>query len=227
MKIFPLFRLGLSVLACTFSILQAATKPDDRVKFDNDQARVLFVTSPAGAKSEMHEHKMNRVMIYLDAGKMSLTDPAGKVQMLNFKAGEALWSPSGGLHVSVNESPQPVRIVEVELKSSPSAAATAKTGPLDWVKVDPNRYKVEIENDQVRVVRARYGPHEKGVMHEHPFNYAVAFLTEAKMQVTSPEGESKSATVEAGTVTWGKASKHIEENLNNKPLEVLVVEFKK
>jgi hypothetical protein len=31
---------------------------------------------------------MNRVMIYLDAGKMTLTDPNGKVETLNFKAGE-------------------------------------------------------------------------------------------------------------------------------------------
>ncbi|MFQ5845458.1 MAG: hypothetical protein ACE5JG_10785, partial [Planctomycetota bacterium] len=37
----------------------------------------------------------------------------------------------------------------------------------DPVTVDPKHYKLEFENDQVRVLRISYGPHEKSVMHEH------------------------------------------------------------
>jgi len=201
---------------------------DEPAKIDNNQARVLVVTSAPDAKSALHEHTMNRVMIYLDAGKMTLTDTAGQVETLNFRAGEVLWSPATKRpHVSLNVGDHPVRIIEVELKSQPGRDTTPQPGPLDWVKVDPNRYKVEIENDQVRVIRARYGPREKGVMHEHPFNYLVAFLTECNLKVTTPEGESKVGTRVAGDVTWGQPTKHSEENLNDKPLEVIVVEFKK
>src|SRR5262245_41589314 len=218
----------LSFAAAVCAVAFAAEAADDRVKIDNDQARVLVVTSAPGAKSDLHEHKMNRVMIYLDPGKMTLTDSAGKVETLNFKAGDALWSAATTRpHVSLNAGDKPVRIVEVELKSKPGGPSTAKLGALDWVKVDPKRYKVEIENDQVRVVRAHYGPHEKGVMHEHPWNYVVAFLTDCKLKVTNPEGESRTATREPGDVTSSGPSKHLEENLNDKPLEVVVVEFKK
>lgn len=38
----------------------------------------------------------------------------------------------------------------------------------DPVKVDPKHYKVQFENDRVRVLRITYGPHEKSVMHDHP-----------------------------------------------------------
>ncbi len=38
----------------------------------------------------------------------------------------------------------------------------------DPVKVDSKHYKVELENDQVRVLRINYGAGEKSVMHEHP-----------------------------------------------------------
>ncbi|MFN2500252.1 MAG: hypothetical protein ABR557_14310, partial [Pyrinomonadaceae bacterium] len=38
----------------------------------------------------------------------------------------------------------------------------------DPVKVDPKHYSVEFENAQVRVLRIKYGPHEKSVMHWHP-----------------------------------------------------------
>ncbi|HEV8541744.1 MAG TPA: hypothetical protein VGR78_05080 [Verrucomicrobiae bacterium] len=200
---------------------------DDPVKIDNAQTRVLVVNSPSDAKSQMHEHKMNRVMIYLDPGQMTLTSASGEVQTLNFKAGEVLWSPAAGMHVSHNISRHPVRIVEVELKSKPdSTKAASKTGALDWVKVDPRRYTVELENDQVRVVRGRWNPGDKGLLHEHPFNYMVAFLTDAKLKVTDPEGEAHMATNAGGDVAWGLASKHIEENINDKPLEAVVVEFK-
>ena len=216
--------LSLAALLCAFAL--AAEAADDRVKIDNDQARVLVVSSAPGAKSELHEHTMNRVMIYLDAGKMTLTDAEGKVVTLNFKAGEALWSPATGQHVSLNVSDHPVRIVEVELKSKPGGRKTIKPSALDPVKVDPKRYKVELENDQVRVVRARYEAHEKGVMHEHILNRVVTYLTEGKMKVTTPEGESKTVTSAPGDVTWGGHATHIEENLNDKPFEVMVVEFK-
>src|SRR6266446_1847225 len=128
----------LMSIALVCAVTFAAETADDRVKIDNDQARVLAFTSAPGAKSELHEHKMNRVMIYLDAGKMTLTDIAGKVETLNFKAGEVLWSkPTTRPHVSLNLSDQPVRIVEVELKSKPGGPSTTKPTALDWVKVDP------------------------------------------------------------------------------------------
>ena len=49
----------------------------------------------------------------------------------------------------------------------------------DAVKVDPQHYTVVSENDQVRILKVHYGPHEKSVMHSHPATVAV-FLTDAK-----------------------------------------------
>jgi quercetin dioxygenase-like cupin family protein len=220
-----LTRLFLSMMVLLAALTARAA--EDAVKIDNDQVRVLVVSSAADAKSPRHEHKMNRVMIYLDPGKMTLTEASGHVQTLNFKAGEVLWSPAAGMHVSQNISGHAVRIVEIELKSRPeSAKAPVKTGPLDWVKVDPRRYKVELENDQVRVVRARWKAGDQGPLHEHPFNYVVAFLTDAKLQVTNAAGESGRATERAGEVAWGTMSKHREENVNDQPLELVVVELK-
>ncbi|MBI4662128.1 MAG: hypothetical protein HY735_25180 [Verrucomicrobia bacterium] len=217
--------LALAATAFVFAFIARAA--DDRVKIDNDHARVLVVASTPGAKSELHEHKMNRVMIYLDAGQMTLTDATGKVETLNFKAGQVLWSPATTQpHVSLNVSDHPVRIVEVEIKSNRGRLGTTQPSSLDWVKMDPRHCKVEIENDQVRVIRARYGPHETGVMHEHAWSYIVVFLTDCNLKVTRPEGESATAIKAAGEVSAGGPSKHVEENLSDKPLELVVVEFK-
>lgn len=222
---FRVTKITFASVACA-SALQAFAA-EDSVKIDNDQARVLVVNSAPDVKSAMHQHMMNRVMIYLDAGKMTLTDPQGQVQTLNFKAGEVLWSPAGGLHTSLNVSGHPVRIVEIELKSKPGGTSALKLPELDWVKVDPKHCKVEIENDQVRVIRARYGPHEKGVLHEHSLNFVVAFLTAGSFQVTPLNGEPRTVTKSAGEVTSGGPAKHVEENLNDTAFELVAVEFKK
>jgi quercetin dioxygenase-like cupin family protein len=200
---------------------------DNNVKFDNEQARILFVTSATDAKSALHDHKVNRVMIYLDPGEITLTEQNGNAKRLKFKAGEALWSPASGLHVSHNVSGHPVRIVEVEIKSKAGEGGASKLPALDPIKVDPKRYKVVLENDQVRVMRVRYGAHEKGVMHEHVLNRAVTFLTDGQMKITTADGESKIQKTAAGDITWGGQAKHVEENLGDQPFEVVVVEFKK
>ena len=64
--------------------------------------------------------------------------------------------------------------------ATPSAQST-RTDP---VRVDPKHYKVEVENDQVRVLRIKYGPHEKSVMHGHPSTVAV-FLIECAYSAPS------------------------------------------
>src|ERR1041385_9109102 len=96
--------IRLCLLNCAFAVAMANHAAENNVKFDNDEARVLFVTSPTDAKSALHEHKVNRVMIYLDGGEITLTDQNGKVQALKFKAGEALRSPASGPHISHNVS---------------------------------------------------------------------------------------------------------------------------
>ena len=44
----------------------------------------------------------------------------------------------------------------------------------DAVKVDPKHYSVMSENDQVRILKAHDGAHEKSVMHSHPDVVAVS-----------------------------------------------------
>lgn len=95
----------------------------------------------------------------------------------------------------------------------------------DAVKVDPKHYKVEFENDQVRVLRITYGPHEKSVMHEHPASVAV-FLTETHGKFTLPDGKTEEAHPKAGSTQWNAGGKHLPENIGDKPFELILVEVK-
>jgi quercetin dioxygenase-like cupin family protein len=67
----------------------------------------------------------------------------------------------------------------------------------DPVKVDAKHYKVEFENEQVRVLRIKYGPGEKSVMHDHPDSTTV-FSTEHHVKFSYPDGETEQVDAKAG-----------------------------
>ena len=95
----------------------------------------------------------------------------------------------------------------------------------DAVEVDPQHYTVVSENDQVRILKVHYGPHEKSVMHSHPATVAV-FLTDAKGQFAFPDGKKQDFDVKAGQSQYQAATTHLPENTGDKGMEVIVVELK-
>jgi quercetin dioxygenase-like cupin family protein len=217
---------SLVLLAATASVLRSQTPPNP-VVIDNDQVRVLKVSDLPHHKGQLHEHLMNRVMIYLNAGHMVLQYENGKTDDQQVKAGEVRWSKAGGKHISENVGDAPVEIVEIELKSKPGGASKPITAALDTLKVEPTVYTKLFENDQVRVVRAKLAPHAKVKQHEHTLNRVQVFLTDFTIKVTAADGTVKQIARKAGEVVFAPPAKHEEENLAATPAEVILVELKK
>jgi quercetin dioxygenase-like cupin family protein len=97
---------------------------------------------------------------------------------------------------------------------------------LDAVSVDPKHYyKVDVENDEVRVIRFHLGPKEISPMHSHPPNVLVA-STDGHIKVTGKDGNVRDITRKAGGVTYRPAETHTVENLDDKDYESVVVELK-
>lgn len=216
LKICRLFAL----LAGGAAFLSAQTS---QTVVDNDDVKVLKVTVQPHQKTRLHQHTVNRVMVYLQAGRQTIAYQDGKKTVLNWKPGEAKWSPASGMHIAEITSDQPVTIVEIELKK-PGTAHPAS--PLDPVKVDPQHYKVELENQQVRILRVKIPGHAVAPMHEHALNRVVTYLSDQDFRVTSADGKVEHPTHHAGDVTWSGLARHKEENLAATPFEVLVVEVK-
>ena len=95
----------------------------------------------------------------------------------------------------------------------------------DPVQVDPKNWKVEFENDQVRVLRVKIDPHGKLGMHEHPANLLIT-LTDGRVKDVFPDGKTAERDFKAGQATWRPAVKHANENLTDKPTESILVELK-
>ena len=95
----------------------------------------------------------------------------------------------------------------------------------DATVVDPDHYKVEFENDQVRVLRINYAPGDKSVMHSHPEG-VVVFLNDGSGKFTYPDGKTEDMKFTAGLTIWTQATTHQPENTGDKPFEVIQIEMK-
>lgn len=106
-----------------------------------------------------------------------------------------------------------------------SSASAPRPSSADPVSVDSKHYHVELENERVRVLRVKYGAHEKSVMHSHPACFAI-FLTASRAKFTFPDGKSEERSWKAGDTMSMPAETHLPENLDDRPLEVVLIEFK-
>src|SRR4051794_36211762 len=213
-----------TILICLAAQALSAAEPSATF-FENDQVKVLRALEKPHVKGKFHEHKMNRVMIYMQPGSQRFEYEGGKkAETFNWKAGEVKWSPSGGMHSPEVTTDEPFNIIEVELKNKGNAKKV--TGPRDVLKADPKHYKLEFENDQVRVLRVKVGPHDAIPMHEHTLNRVTVVLTDQHVRSTDSDGKVETVEHKAGEASWGGPKTHKEESLSDKPTELLIIEIK-
>jgi uncharacterized RmlC-like cupin family protein len=107
-----------------------------------------------------------------------------------------------------------------------STAPKPQIAGQDPVNVDPKHYKVELENEQVRVLRVNYGAHEKSAMHSHPDSVAI-FQNDVHCMFTFPDGNSEEHRFRAGQALYTPAGSHLPENLSNQPIDLVLIELKR
>lgn len=88
---------------------------------------------------------------------------------------------------------------------------------------DEPRFKTELENDQLRVVRVHLGPHERLPMHEIPPHVTI-WLTDARLRITYADGRRELRHFRAGEVQWVAVGKHSGENVGERAVEFVAVE---
>jgi hypothetical protein len=86
-------------------------------------------------------------------------------------------------------------------------------------------YKLEIDNQWVRVLRMKQAPHEKTPLLQHPATVIVS-LTDSHQKFIAANGKATEVVRKAGEVSYLTSSTRAEENISDQPLEEIVVELK-
>jgi hypothetical protein len=205
--VFVLTLLGSAVLRAQNAPAPAAIAQ----RLDTPQARVYVATlQPHTPSISRNGHATNRVLIYMDDGAMTIKEGSGTTS-LAFKRGDVRWRPAGGPYTAENTSDHPIRILEIDLKGPP--AGPAPVTRLDPAAVDPQHYKVDFENEFVRVLRVHFGAGEKGATHEHILNRVVFYVNDQP-------------NAKADDVRMSGAATHAEANDSASPADRIAVELK-
>jgi hypothetical protein len=190
-------------------------------------ARVQLSAGVPGEVTKPHVHLTNRVMIYFQAGTNTIRYPDGKVSPEYFGAGAVQWNNAMGTHTATITAMGPVDIAHVELKSPPGMVPAVKYAARDPSVVDPVHFRVEIDNNQVRVLRLHLGRGEKTLMYEERLERLLVPLTEAQLKTTGADGATKTARYRPGEVQWLTPGTQNDENAGDTPYEAILVEFKR
>jgi beta-alanine degradation protein BauB len=99
----------------------------------------------------------------------------------------------------------------------------------DAARVQPQSYRVVLENERLRVLeynsRPGMGVCGSGV-HSHPAHLSV-LLSDARVRETAADGKViDTGTMPLGTVFWSEAVTHTTENLGGSGIRCLLIELK-
>jgi hypothetical protein len=174
------------------------------VFFENDYVRLVNVTIARGERVPPFEQYAPRMVAidYNDRGRATYVEGAPPE-----KAGLP--------------SERAIREIRVELKSAPPSEPHG----LDAIRLEPHRFRVEFENDHVRIVRLRFAAREKGIMVHHPPR-VLATITDVAVKLRFHDGRTDERGAPAGVAAWLDAETLQTENANDAPLEVVLIEPK-
>ncbi|HKV23759.1 MAG TPA: hypothetical protein VJN93_04140 [Candidatus Acidoferrum sp.] len=96
----------------------------------------------------------------------------------------------------------------------------------DAAHSDPKDVKVAFENDQIRVLHARYRPHQKIAEHSHPARVVIC-VTAMHVLTKIANGQSQELRCNPGDARWSEPVTHSVENLEDAPFEVVEIELKR
>jgi quercetin dioxygenase-like cupin family protein len=113
------------VIACAFVVVtkgtaaaaQAGVKYSTKVVLENERVRVKDVIFPPGVlDTGMHTHELPHVGVILTKGSLTFTEADGKRETVAFEAGSVGFRGANATHQVSNAGPEPMRVIEVELK---------------------------------------------------------------------------------------------------------------
>lgn len=96
-------------------------------QFENEHVQVWKSVIAPDQPLEMHRHDNPRAIIALKGGTLTVVSDAGERRDMTWETGRAYWldaDPPGELHGDVNEGPEPVEVIVVQLKGVGGASPT-------------------------------------------------------------------------------------------------------
>jgi len=114
----------------------------------------------------------------------------------------------------------------VLLAMLPLVAGSAPQVQIDAVIASPDKFRMLLENEHVRVVEYTLEPGARDQWHTHPPKVSYV-VTGGTLRITTDDGRSFLTDEKEGSVAWMDAlGRHFAENVGKTPIRIVLVEVK-
>jgi quercetin dioxygenase-like cupin family protein len=119
-----------------------------------------------------------------------------------------------------------IAVVAAALTAPARSLSCQQSAEIDPVSVSPDKYKVLLENDHVRVVEYSIRPGERDNPHTHPPK--VSYVASGGSLRITLRDTSFVSTDSTGEVAWrGNVPWHFAENIGTTPIRIILFEVKR
>ena len=114
--------LCLGALALGVTTMASPQPPRATVRtpqLENDSVRVWKTSIAPGQPLSLHRHENGRVIVALTDGTLKIVKESGEAKTVTWEKGKAYWlaaDPPGEKHGDLNEGPEPIEVMVVEMK---------------------------------------------------------------------------------------------------------------
>lgn len=206
----------------TPSAVPIEQEPAHRLVLQNEHVRVFEVWLPAGEATLWHEHLHDGASVRLAGAIVEDQPKDGKAETIRLRRGEVAYgtTPTARIHRVRNVGKTAFHIVYIELLT-PHDASTDRA-----VAAAPDP-RVVIENDRVRALRRILAPGESTDMHVHASRGVGVPVTAGRLEISSPEGATRSVEMKVGAVQWIEpGTMHRLKNVGDADIEIVDIELK-
>jgi TonB family protein len=224
-----LLTLLLAILTASPCPAQESARIDlehARAELENKHVRVVRLAVPAHEIVLLKELRVESVVVSVRQASLKVIPEKGTPERWEAAPGSAMWMRGGVGHSLENDSDAAVEILVVELRDSYAfGRVSVPHSVLDPVALDPRHFRVALENEHLRVLLLHAGPHE--VTQDAQFSAGVLIsLYDAHTNKAWADGTHGEDRRIAGAVSWEKDGLYSIQNLDEKPLDSVLLELK-
>jgi hypothetical protein len=166
------------------------------------------------------------IVVSLSTGRLDRRPTVGQPETLDLVPGNAFSVGGSSTDLLTNLASAPIDLLLLELKDSyafneVSVPRSAKD-PLD---MDPQHIHVELENENVRVLRVHLKPREATAESQFGMRLEVP-LTDSLAKEISFDGKVSEQTISAGVLSWHDYRMKSIINSGDHPLDLLMIELR-
>jgi quercetin dioxygenase-like cupin family protein len=114
---------ALCLVAPLLGLAASAAEPPAGTRripqLENESVRVWKSVIAPRQPLSLHRHESGRVIVALTGGTLKVVKESGEARTVTWEAGHAYWLPAdppGEKHGDLNEGPDPIEVMVVELK---------------------------------------------------------------------------------------------------------------